>query len=765
MINNKWFNNKSVRYRWILSYLILICFFTCSMCISISCFFNTHKNEMVRTNVYVMDIVEEEYNYIFSDIKNVLYGSITGEMRKLIKDSFKITENHAHLFTDIQLELKRLVGNRNNFEQCFLYFDKYDVIINTTSVMSSRLYYSAYFENSGYSYEDWLSMIKKDTKSHFITIKNGSSNKFMCVNTKTITSLFYEDGISLVFILNDRKVDGINERIYNTSGAYILMASEGDTVCNISRNPELDGFVYEDVYKKGNESYIKLNGKTYLFLNSDKTARSNFVLLIPRSNFYKELISIVLIHVIMLLAVVALGIVMSFKFSSFHFMPVETIMKALDKDKSTKGKNEYTLIIDAIKSARQEKNSLDIKYKKQSIRMRKNFLRRILKGETELAYKIDDGLKLYDIQFEHPNYMVLAFEITEFKDLWMTASDDVDFDTAIMALDNIIEEKFSQKYICYTTDIGEQLVCVLNFDSDEDDNVENDLMEIYEFIKDFTHNNLGFDFSMTTSLIKNNRDELYEAYNEAISCSEYNLIYEKNVVFTKDVELYESHNLNDFYLQTSHLINEIVYNKDKDIEDEIDDWCREYSSKMIMFPTVLQYKFHSFVDALIKELLTANLSEEEITSFVKEISKELRAEDGTLELNEKLVKITDKFRHILNSDKKDVSVVERIIEYIEKNYMDLDLNVTKIANHFDFNVTYLSNLFKKRTHIGILDLINKTRCEKSVTLLKETKLSINEIAQKVGYQRVHTYLRVFKKYYFCTPTDYRRKLCGNDNEE
>lgn len=711
-----------------------------------------------------MDIVEEEYNYIFSDIKNVLYGSITGEMRNLIKDSLEFTENQAHLFSDIQAELKRLVGNRNNFEQCFLYFDKYDVVINTTSVLSSRLYYSAYFENSGLSYEEWLPMIKKDTKSNFVAVKNGDSNKFMCVNTKTITSLFYEDGISLVFILDDRKVDGINERIYNTSGAYILLPGEGNSICNVSRNNELDGFSYSNVYKRGEESYIQLNGKTYLFLNSDKDAGSSFVLLIPRSTFYKELLRIILIHVIMLLVVVALGIVISLKFSSSHFLPVETIMKVLDKNKSTKGKNEYALIIDAINTERQEKNSLDIKYRKQSIRMRKNFLRRILKGETELAYKIDDALKLYDMHFPHPNYMVLTFEITEFKDLWMTSGEDVEVDIALIALENIIEEKFGQKYICYTTDMGEQLVCVLNFDSGYED-IEKDLMETYKFIKDFTYNNLGFDFNMTTSLIKNNRDELYEAYNEAISCSEYNLIYEKNVVFTKDVEVYEPHNLNDFYLKTSHLINEIVYNKDKDISDEIDEWCREYSSKMIISPVILQYKFHGFIDALIKELITANLSEDEITSFVKEISKDLRTDEGSLELNEKLIKITEKFRNIIKSDKKDVSVVEKIIDYIEKNYTDLNLNVTKIADHFDFNVTYLSNLFKKRTHIGILDLINKTRCEKSVALLKETRYSINEIALKVGYQRVHTYLRAFKKYYFCTPTDYRRKLCGNDNEE
>ena len=104
------------------------------------------------------------------------------------------------------------------------------------------------------------------------------------------------------------------------------------------------------------------------------------------------------------------------------------------------------------------------------------------------------------------------------------------------------------------------------------------------------------------------------------------------------------------------------------------------------------------------------------------------------------------------------------MNYIEENYTDTNLNVAKIAESLKMNSTYLSSAFKKTANVGVLERLNKFRCEKSTVLLSETDRNINEIALEVGYSSVHTYIRIFKKYFFMTPTQYRSEIRRGKNE-
>ncbi len=64
-------------------------------------------------------------------------------------------------------------------------------------------------------------------------------------------------------------------------------------------------------------------------------------------------------------------------------------------------------------------------------------------------------------------------------------------------------------------------------------------------------------------------------------------------------------------------------------------------------------------------------------------------------------------------------LIEDIINYIDSQYYDIDLNVSKIADHFQINLSYLSKFFKKQTGQGLLDYINKVRIEKAKEILKK----------------------------------------------
>ena len=100
-----------------------------------------------------------------------------------------------------------------------------------------------------------------------------------------------------------------------------------------------------------------------------------------------------------------------------------------------------------------------------------------------------------------------------------------------------------------------------------------------------------------------------------------------------------------------------------------------------------------------------------------------------------------------------VDMVPRIIAYIRKNCTTITL--AECAAHFHFNSQYLSSLLKKHTNHTFLDILKEERMQMAAELLTKTSRSVKEIAFVCGYQESAYFMKVFKKNFGCTPSDYR----------
>lgn len=105
-------------------------------------------------------------------------------------------------------------------------------------------------------------------------------------------------------------------------------------------------------------------------------------------------------------------------------------------------------------------------------------------------------------------------------------------------------------------------------------------------------------------------------------------------------------------------------------------------------------------------------------------------------------------------------LIEEIIEYIEKNYSK-DISLGGIAKKFFINTSYLSQLFKKEKNIKFIDYITGLRLEKAQGLLITSSLSVNEIAEAIGYNDARYFREVFVKHLHVTPSQYRKEHAVN----
>ena len=81
--------------------------------------------------------------------------------------------------------------------------------------------------------------------------------------------------------------------------------------------------------------------------------------------------------------------------------------------------------------------------------------------------------------------------------------------------------------------------------------------------------------------------------------------------------------------------------------------------------------------------------------------------------------------------------------------------ISHIADHFNITPSYLSKKFREECGISIIDYLYKIRISHSLKLIKDTSLKIADVAQMVGFQDSNAFIRIFKKYYGCTPGKYK----------
>ena len=114
-----------------------------------------------------------------------------------------------------------------------------------------------------------------------------------------------------------------------------------------------------------------------------------------------------------------------------------------------------------------------------------------------------------------------------------------------------------------------------------------------------------------------------------------------------------------------------------------------------------------------------------------------------------LLNHTDKLSHESREDK----AIMDIFRYIEENYRDGSLTDAAKLLHYDFY--WLSHEIKNRTGKTYTEHLQEKRLSQAAFLLKNTTLSVEEIAIAVGYENKSYFHRIFTEKFGTTPKKYR----------
>lgn len=98
--------------------------------------------------------------------------------------------------------------------------------------------------------------------------------------------------------------------------------------------------------------------------------------------------------------------------------------------------------------------------------------------------------------------------------------------------------------------------------------------------------------------------------------------------------------------------------------------------------------------------------------------------------------------------------VEKAVQFIQENFAD-KITIQDIADYVRIHPSYLSAIFRKNLNQSVNSYINFHRINVSKQLLRNSDISITDIALQTGFYDAQHFLKTFKKNAGLTPSEYR----------
>ncbi|HEY6915222.1 MAG TPA: AraC family transcriptional regulator, partial [Paludibacter sp.] len=105
----------------------------------------------------------------------------------------------------------------------------------------------------------------------------------------------------------------------------------------------------------------------------------------------------------------------------------------------------------------------------------------------------------------------------------------------------------------------------------------------------------------------------------------------------------------------------------------------------------------------------------------------------------------------------DEKLLEKAMDHIEQNMSNCDYNVESFVSDMAIGRTLLYQKINDITGMSIKEFIMDIRLKRSAQLLKESDLTISEIADLTGFVNPKYFSVCFKKHFELTPSEFKKK--------
>jgi len=468
------------------------------------------------------------------------------------------------------------------------------------------------------------------------------------------------------------------------------------------------------------------------------------------------------------LVVVLVGAVWIAYVTKRNYRPIEAIMTRITQysnDKSgklgRKAPDEFKFIEQAIDNLIEQSNGYQKMHEEDSFFRRRHFMLELLEGSRQIPLtEWSTELVRHGIDPEFTTLGVAVYEIDKYPSLAARYSER-DLYLLKFVLNSVVKETAANQQIAVSTEwtAAFQLAAIYHF-AVERPEAEQQLLSLAASVREWVEGNL--DFSVTVGLGEAGEEisAVSLAYNRALKALGHKASLGINRIITAKELTGNDDGLYRHLAQIPLLARAFKAGDEEwlSLYRQLIAECREAKVSREIFVQLL--------DAIIRQIY------KEILDFPEDIIEIWRTETlpalnklrDTFDLAEEmetafaevLLQFSARIKAVQDSRSHSARIRE-VKSYIEREYANADLSLNHLCEVFGLNGKYLSKLFKEAYGEKLVDYMVGVRIEASKRLLTETGLSLQQIANEVGYIHDISYIRAFKKVVGTTPGDYRKQ--------
>lgn len=676
----------------------------------------------------------------------------------------------SNYFLTELLDLTRDIPSKNrNIQSIKMYFKSNNMVISSSGILSAYKGEIAnrWVENSGNTSRKAIWMPTQSIPNY-----DGDIDKVITLVRSVPVNTEKKLGLLAVNIHESKLSQAMENMKINSHSAIYITDGDKNMISGKPLNPDnssdRNSEYINRIISSGNQGhFIAGINKTPTLVCYAKSSYTGWIFVseTPLTYLTQKLSFIQNLTFGLCLLLALVGIFISYLLSRTMYNPIKKLMdmfKSQPDSSNTmfeaKSRDSFTFLSGAFQQVIVRNKDLEKSYYSSLPVLNERFVLSLLNNKIVDPSEIQSQIDFLDIDFMYPNYCVVLIEVDNFAELAdkLTLAD---LNLYIFAIRNIAEELLGTAFKFLSAEVSEsRLAFIINIPEESVNTFNSDITGILEQIKESVSKFYTLTVSAGIGNIYHDIADCGLSYRESLNVMKYKLMSGTDtILFYHDLS--DSYKIAYYYPEKTETLikNNIKSGNIQKIKEYLDEIYSNIKSNYSVSYEEVYSTYNRLLDASLSVLSDSGIQHSDIFGENYIVYKDLAKKETLDEIHIFICKLFESVVSYISSIDKGDKNIEKAMDFIGKNFQR-DLSVESIADYVGLNASYFSRVFKNVTGKTVLEFITLKRLESSKELLKETNLNIAQIAQKVGYNNVHSYMRFFKKYEGITPGDYRNKL-------
>jgi len=293
------------------------------------------------------------------------------------------------------------------------------------------------------------------------------------------------------------------------------------------------------------------------------------------------------------------------------------------------------------------------------------------------------------------------------------------------------------------------------------------VVQLCDSIRAWIEQNMKFTISIGIGNPALQLSEIPQSFQQALEALNYKMVLGENRLITREdvmsqgqVEVYA-------YLG---MIRAAVYSfrkSEKTWRTELDDLFNQMKQGLLTkdeIMNVINYLLYSLGRELTSIGKEPQLfwETEALPVLVDKLDKCYSLENMHEAIIGKMIELEDTLAD-MRYNGQHAGIIKEMRRFIEMEYVNPNMSLEYLSEKFEINAKYVSKLFKETTGQKFIDFLIDIRLNEAKRLLIETRKTVQDIAEEVGYTSAISFTRVFKKVVGCSPGEYRSETLKQQN--